>query len=94
MDKAITEELFSFANQRRAQEFAKWQAMSGDSSEWEAQRLYVAAWATAANELYEQTRDLQASSDRESKGDITYGNSKRTPGSRDAASARTGATLR
>jgi hypothetical protein len=56
VDPVVAEELWSVANHRRAQEYTRLLRLQSDSdiAEWEAQRQLVAAWARAANYLYEQ----------------------------------------
>ena len=58
MDKIVAEALWQVATRRQHLEYLKWIHMAKLASEEqvEAQRLRVAAWATAANELYDQAK--------------------------------------
>lgn len=61
MDKTVASALLEVAVRRQRQEFTKWIHMAklAPEQQVEAQRLRVAAWATAASELYDQARQEQ-----------------------------------
>ena len=57
MDKTVAEALWQVATRRQHLEYLKWVHMPNARPEQiEAQRQRVAAWATAANELYDQAK--------------------------------------